>query len=53
MTWAQWDDLIRCAEVFQANDTPLDPKESDAILDRNQLNSAEQELWDDYLFKNG
>lgn len=50
MTWAQWDDLIRCAEVFKANDTPLPSDAHDEILDRTQLNNAEQNIWDEYLF---
>lgn len=51
MTWAQWEDLLRCAEVFAANDTPLSPDDHDGILNRTQLNNEEQELWDDHLFK--
>lgn len=51
MTWAQWDDLFRCAEIFRANEEPIPSSDTAAILDRRQLNNAEQELWDGYLAK--
>lgn len=46
MTWAQWEDLLRCAEVFSSNDTPLAPDDHERNMLRNQLNKEESEAWE-------